>query len=100
MKFMNKYEIVLKYNDPEIHYAATEGIAILNFKESTPIQLKGKGCDSIVEVRLLKEYTQSEWQERMDSKKDSTRRQLASLFPETYKLEGDKFYIKGELQED
>tara|TARA_R110002012_G_C11350810_1_gene579561 strand:+ start:305 stop:601 length:297 start_codon:yes stop_codon:yes gene_type:complete len=97
---MNKYEIVLKYNQPEIQYASTEGIAILNFKESTPIQLKGKGCDSIVEVRLLKQYTESEWQERLDSMKGSTRRQLASLFPETYKLEDGKFYIKGEFQED
>jgi hypothetical protein len=100
MDTMKKYEIILKYNEPEIQYAATEDMAIFNFKESTPIQLKGKGCDSIVEVRLLKEYTQSEWQERMDNKKDSTRRQLASLFPETYKLEDGKFYIKGELQED
>ena len=97
---MNKYEIVLKYNQPEIQYATTEGIAILNFKESTPIQLKGKGCDSIIEVRLLKQYTESEWQERLEGRKESTKRELASLCPETYKLEDGKFYINGELQED
>ena len=67
---MNKYEIVLKYNQPEIQYASTEDIAIFNFKESTPIQLKGKGCDSIIEVRLLKQYTESEWQERLVQKEN------------------------------
>lgn len=97
---MKKWEIVLKYNDSEIFYATTKEIAIMDFKSSTPIQLKGKGCDSIVKVNLLKEYTPQEWKERLDSKKESTRVQLATLFPETYKLENGKFYINGELEND
>ena len=96
---MNKYEIVLKYNENEVVYAEDKDRAVYDFKESTPIQLRGKGCDSIVEVKLLKEYTELEWQERLESRKESTKRELASLCPETYKLEDGKFYINGVLEE-
>ena len=96
---MNKYEIVLKYNENEVVYAEDKDRAVFDFKESTPIQLKGKGCDSIVEVRLLKQYTKEEWKDRLQRKKANTRKQLAMLVPETYKLEGDKFYVNGVLEE-
>lgn len=96
---MNKYEIVLKYNQNEVVYAVDKDTAIFNFKESTPIQLKGKGCDSILDVRLLKQYTKQEWEDRLQSRKANTRKQLAMLMPETYKLEGDKFYVNGVLEE-
>lgn len=97
---MNKYEIVLKYNKSEVVYAQDKDIAIYDFKEKTDIHLRGKGCDSILEVKLLKKYTTQEWEERLQGRKKDMRVELATLFPETYKLENDKFYIKGELQTD
>lgn len=82
---MNKYEIVLKYNQNEVVYAVDKDTAIFNFKESTPIQLKGKGCDSILDVKLIKQYSKEEWENRMQKKKTSSRKMLESMFPETYK---------------
>ena len=82
---MNKYEIVLKYNQNEVVYAVDKDTAIFNFKEITPIQLNGKGCDSILDVKLIKQYSEQEWEDRIQKKKASNRKMLESMFPETYK---------------
>ena len=76
MQKQNKYEIILKYNNPEYIHADSKAEARYDFKERNQDILTGKGCDKIVEVKLVKTYTDKEWQTLIDKRKKETKEWL------------------------